>query len=475
MKSSTDNKVTIYQYVSALIDGDGVSFCALLLDQILRDMNYNCTLCSSFSGFDISDNDILMYHFCGANPILMDIQRKKCKKILVFHNVATSSFFRNIDWNFYSNLAVGHQEILETTRCFDYAIVLSEYSKRTLEEAGWRSDKISVIPLVEFKPEWCSPNASIINRYSNDFKNFLFVGRVSPNKKIEDVICAFDYYQKHIDKNIRLFLVGNIQFHNYYKALQMLVETLGTENVVFTNKVSQEALEAYYQIADIFMCMSEHEGFCLPIMEAFAHSVPVIAYAATAVPDTMGGAGILIKEKKPELIANYIKRIINDDVYREEIIEVQRNRIQHFNIYEYETEIKKVIDMVNNIPLKEQNNIWDKCIALHKNYIKIPEQLETGRFAIYGYGKAGKKLLNMLSPQILKKQLVVICDNNSKEKAFHGVPIVTVKELHENYLDLSIVITVQQNSLSIVEELLNYGFSINQIWQYISPLNIIKQ
>jgi glycosyltransferase involved in cell wall biosynthesis len=158
-----------------------------------------------------------------------------------------------------------------------------------------------------------------------------FVGRIVPNKKFEDIIAAFTLYQRNYDQDAKLFLVGNYGKDDvYYRRLRDYVQELGVKNVFFTGHISFAEILAYYRIADVFVCMSEHEGFCVPIVESMLFKTPIIAFDAGAVADTLGGGGILLKEKDPLLTAGLIDRVVRDGELREEILKGQRRQLSRF-------------------------------------------------------------------------------------------------------------------------------------------------
>jgi glycosyltransferase involved in cell wall biosynthesis len=163
--------------------------------------------------------------------------------------------------------------------------------------------------------------------FDDDKTNFLFVGRTLPNKRIEDVIKVFGIYQKFIDPASRLLLVGESHgFERYFDSLLRMVDDLTLEDVVFTGHVDTDDLVAYYQVADVFLSMSEHEGFCAPVLEAFQFELPVMAFDGGAVAETLAGAGILIQEKRFEEIAEMAHLLVHDESLREKVI-AKQNRV----------------------------------------------------------------------------------------------------------------------------------------------------
>ena len=147
--------------------------------------------------------------------------------------------------------------------------------------------------------------------------HWLFVGRISPNKCHHDVLAAFAVYRRHHDPGARLTLVGSPAIHSYWEALLALADDLGLgPSVTFLTRADDAELAACYEDADVFVCLSEHEGFCVPILEAMAHGTPVVAYAAAAVPDTVGRAGVLLSDKDPALVASAVHRLLSDEGHR---------------------------------------------------------------------------------------------------------------------------------------------------------------
>ena len=145
-----------------------------------------------------------------------------------------------------------------------------------------------------------------------------------PNKRIEDVIRFFHAYKTYFNPRSRLLLVGaHSGFERYLSLLHNFIATIGAKDVHLVGHVSNEELVAYYELADVFVCASEHEGFCVPLVESFHMGVPVIAYAATAVPSTMDGAGILYTNKDPLHVAGLINTIVDDHALADQIVEGQ--------------------------------------------------------------------------------------------------------------------------------------------------------
>ena len=155
--------------------------------------------------------------------------------------------------------------------------------------------------------------AEIYDRYHDGRLNLLFVGRGVPHKKQDEAIETLRYYKDHINKEVRLILVGNMK-PSYGRKLHRLVERYGLQDdVVFTGSVSNEELCTWYQTADLLLCLSEHEGFCVPLVEAMIFDKPVFAYACAAVPETVGKAGVLLQDKRPDRVAAVIHETMTNE------------------------------------------------------------------------------------------------------------------------------------------------------------------
>src|SRR6185295_6979695 len=204
-------------------------------------------------------------------------------------------------------------------RC-DLAMGDSEFNRQDLEALGF--PRTAVLPVVpDFSHLDRQPNWFVARDFDDEWTNIVFVGRVIANKKIEDLISWFHAYHTIFNPRSRLLLVGaQSGFERYVASLHQLVGTLRSSHVHFVGHVSDEELVAFYEAADLFLCASEHEGFCVPIVEAFYKEVPVLAYAATAVPATMDGAGVLFDTKDPMHVARLMDAMLSDVPLRDRIV-----------------------------------------------------------------------------------------------------------------------------------------------------------
>ena len=276
----------------------------------------------------LSQNDIIMYHMCIGTPLNDEICRYKTRKILVYHNITPPDLIKGYDCNLAEACEEGLLQLRWMARTFEYAIADSEFNKNDLVEAGYDPKKIAVIPpLIRREDFERTPNSKTLKKYQDGKINFLFVGRISPNKKQEDLIRFFDYYKKEVDSNSRLILAGG-GGGKYIEDLKRYVKKLDLTDVVFTGQISFDELLAIYASAAFFICTSEHEGYGMPLVEAMLFDIPVIGYDVAAVGDTMGKGGVLIDNKNPVYIAKVVQHIQNDERLKKIILQGQREQLE---------------------------------------------------------------------------------------------------------------------------------------------------
>jgi len=180
--------------------------------------------------------------------------------------------------------------------------------------------------------------------------NILFVGRVVPNKRIEDHIRLAEAYKRNVDSYYRFIFVGRTDgIPAYYAQIRALIAEyqMLPDRFWFTGPVPDEDLAAFYRWADAYVSLSEHEGFCVPLVEAMAADVPVIAYAAGAVPETLGGAGLTFAPKDLEFAAELLGTVVYDHKVREDVLAGQRRRLQAFSPAAVDAALRRVLGELN--------------------------------------------------------------------------------------------------------------------------------
>ncbi len=336
----------IVQLLPTLSFGDAIGNDTVALKKAISDMGYISEIYAenvdkrlpSDTAKNISrlkelrKDDVLIYHKSTGTDLTFKIQEFHCRKIMIYHNVTPPEFFRPYSTAAASLTEYGYKGVEHLRDKVDYCLADSAYNKSELLRMGYACP-IDVLPiLIRFEDYKQSPAKTIMNRYGDGKRNLIFVGRIAPNKKQENVIRAFYQYKK-LDPDSRLILVGSYTgMENYYERLVKYAGALGLkDDVIFTGHIKFNEILAYYRLADAFVCMSEHEGFCVPLAEAMFFDVPIIAYDTSAVGDTLGGSGILLDSNDPLLAAGVIRRVLTDDPLKKYIIEGQRRRLEDFS------------------------------------------------------------------------------------------------------------------------------------------------
>lgn len=356
----------IIQLVSSLNFGDAVGNDALAIKHMLEGAGY-ATAIFTFAVHpkikeenvynidllpELTEDDIIIYHYASEDGFQKLIEETAAKVVLRYHNVTPPEFFHGYDEKAETITRKGMAQIKSMKDAIDYGMVDSEQNKKDLEQMGYECPISVVSILIPFKDYEQQPDLDVVNGYSDGNTNIVFVGRIVPNKKFEDVIACFAAYKKKYDPAARLFLVGNYQETDaYYQHLQEYIKECGVENVIFPGHIAFRTILAYYKIADLFLCMSEHEGFCVPLVEAMFFETPIVAYASTAIPGTLGGSGVLVETKEPEAVAEKMHQVITDQAYREEIIEKQKRRLEDFS---YDRIKEQILDEIGKVMYMEK-------------------------------------------------------------------------------------------------------------------------
>ena len=347
----------IIQVLPTVSYGDAVSNDARAIAKVIAEMGYKTGIYAENIDRRVTDplvhsvsrlpklgnDDIVIFNHSTGTELCYKLSELNGRKMMIYHNITPPSFFENYSITARDLTRKGYEGTAFLRGQIDYVMADSAYNAADLKGMGYNC-KMDVRPiLVPFDDYKKEPDENIIEQYGSDgYTNILFVGRIAPNKKHEDLIAAFAYYKKNVNPKSRLILAGSyVGMERYYKALKNYVSALMVEDVVFTGHTSFASILAYYKIADVFLCMSEHEGFCVPLLEAMFFEKPIVAFDSCAVPDTLGGSGVLIKDKDPVFVSLLIDRIVKDKALREQIIRKQNERLKYFsynNIKEMFTE-----------------------------------------------------------------------------------------------------------------------------------------
>lgn len=279
------------------------------------------------------ESSVLLIHYAISSTLFDGVFSASSRKSLLYHNVTPPAYFKGMPGELLERLTAARANLARYKDRVELALADSTFSANELTDAGYRN--VIVLPYIMRHSLYeAPPDESVLDRCSGDgIVNLLSVGRVAPNKCLEDSILSFHYFHKWIEPRSRLFIVGSSAGTEYYHMrLNRLVNRLGlADSVIFAGRVSQAEMNAYYNVADAFLMMSEHEGFCVPLVEAMLFDVPVFANAACAVPETMRGAGVLLQEKVHAEIAEAIGIVISDPAMREQVLQGQREAVKFYS------------------------------------------------------------------------------------------------------------------------------------------------
>ena len=246
----------------------------------------------------------------------------------MYQNITPAAYLEPYDAALADAARLGREKLAAMVNAVDFAFASSEYSAEELRSLGY-SD-VTVLPiLLDFERCKMAPDAALTERLRDGKKNILFVGRKAPNKCIEDLLLAADYYRTATGRDCRLVLCGDDSMGAYCAKLRELMAGLSVE-VLWLGRVSQREMNACYRESHLFLCMSEHEGFCVPLVESMAHDLPVLAYEAAAVPETLGGSGICFTRKDFPALAAVMDALLYDEKLRAAVIAGQRQRLNTF-------------------------------------------------------------------------------------------------------------------------------------------------
>jgi glycosyltransferase involved in cell wall biosynthesis len=276
--------------------------------------------------------DAVILHFALPSPLTAAFREHRGRRVLLHHNITPPEYFVGWDDDMVRICRVGREELATLAGHADLGLADSEFNRRELEAFGFA--RTGVLPICLDFERYREPPNPVLRRLLEDGRtNLLFVGRLAPNKRPEDLIRLTSCWKRFVSPDVRLVLVGKLpRRRSYFDALQALAyeEGFTPEEVVFTGHVAHDDLLACYAAARVFVSMSEHEGFGVPLVEAMITRVPVLAYAATAVPFTLGGAGVQFTEKRMAEVAETAISLATDQALRERVLAGQGRRLAAF-------------------------------------------------------------------------------------------------------------------------------------------------
>lgn len=322
--------MTVEQFLPALHFGDAVGNSALALHRFLlgrgiesRLVAMTCDPCLQeqavpFADYRLDPEALKILHFAVPSALTDFFLGLKGKKAMIYHNITPAHFFAGFSDFLTGFTAAGREQLRKLNRTFDLCLGDSTYNADELRALGFAN--VHTFPLIVDLDDYDRGySRAYLDLLKNERKNIVFAGRIMPNKKIEDLVRVLFFYKKYISPAVRLIVVGNSRsLPKYFHAVADLAARfyLTAEDVFFTGHLPADEFLAVYRLADVFLSMSEHEGFCLPLLESCYFRVPVLAYDAAAVAETLGGAGILFRDKDAALTAGLVEQVLENEPLR---------------------------------------------------------------------------------------------------------------------------------------------------------------
>ncbi|MCP4116874.1 MAG: glycosyltransferase [Desulfobacteraceae bacterium] len=332
-------KRAVHQYTTTIEPGDGVSNSVFLIQRFLLELGYDSNIYSgrihpdlagsvlSPSGYDDSGEGILLIHHALAQPEAPWLFSLRDLKAMVYHNITPPHYFSGGS-ELQGEAGLARRQLAEWAGRFAGSIAISEYNRRELLSLGYGN--IHTIPLVVDMEKMGTviPDQEIVLKHEGTF-NLVYVGRIMENKCQHDLIHAFAGLK---EENARLFCIGGVSSPAYECYLRELIARRQLrDRVILTGKVSDEALWGYYRAADMFVCLSDHEGFGIPLIEASLANVPVVAYDSSNIGNTLGGSGFLLSHKNSRDVSNIWHQLMEQPEWRHALVKSQQKNLQRFS------------------------------------------------------------------------------------------------------------------------------------------------
>jgi glycosyltransferase involved in cell wall biosynthesis len=275
-------------------------------------------------------DDRLVYQVAIGSPVADWLIGRNETLIANHHNFTPIRYLQAWDPPATQGVAWGRRQLRRLADRCALGIADSHFNEIDLEDAGFGATVVIPV-LVDLAASDGEPDPAVVDRLTAakraGGRDWLFVGRLAPNKCQHDLVAALVAHRRVYGSRDRLHLVGGATARAYTTALSSFVHALELDDAVdVTGSVSPAALRAYYRTADVLVCVSEHEGFCVPVLEAMHHGVPVVAFGAGAVAETVGAGGLVITRKDPVTVAAAVERVLSDSELRAELVAAGRRR-----------------------------------------------------------------------------------------------------------------------------------------------------
>lgn len=340
----------VYQVMESLGVGDGVSEIARRNAALLAELGQPAKILVRHAERSLRretedaavvrahPDAALFFHYWGRNDSLWMLDAVRGRKAVCYHNMTPPAFFVPGS-ALHRNAVAGREQLRAIADAFDVVAGASRYNAEEFARHTTRGQPVIPLhPVVEPAELRAAPyDRRVVDAVRGGAAlNVVFVGRLARNKRQDRLMEVFDYYHRHVARDARLWLVGDDRFDPAYtEELRRLHAALpSAARITFTGKVPAAALHAYQRAADVVLCASEHEGFCLPLAHAMALDVPVIAHAAAAVPETVGDGGLLVHDWDTARVAELMHLVVTDAALRARLVQAGREAVRRFSAAE---------------------------------------------------------------------------------------------------------------------------------------------
>lgn len=338
----------IHQFHSGTAPGDAITNQMLSLQRELTAMGFGSEVFGEFiptalrdrvrpiQGYAGADDELLLLHHSVGNDVFDDVIALPNRIVAVYHNVTPEQYFKDQRTRRY--IRIGREQLKLLSRRSLFGIAVSNFNRREMLAAGFR--QVDVLPVRTNFREFSSGGARPTNS-----RDWLYVGRIVGNKCQHELVEAFSMFSRSFDRDARLLLVGDTSDGEYVSRVEAEAERMRVaDRVVLLGKVTDRELRSAFAGAGVFVSLSEHEGFGVPILEAMAAGVPVVAFAAAAVPETMNGAGVLLRSKEPAVVAATVQSIQSDPEVRRRLVERQFTRVNQVGAFDTRGALQRIVD-----------------------------------------------------------------------------------------------------------------------------------
>ena len=339
----------VHQLVPSFAPRDAIGNHTLQVQDVLRGMGFDSEiyvgdarpevahLSKPYLDLGVVPDTWLLYQSSTGSKIAEWLLERPEPKLVNYHNITPAEAFAPWEPHVGVELSAGRRQLADLAPVTELAVADSSYNEQELLTLGYR--KTAVVPILldtaTFEHAVDEGALERLRRQARGGAAWLFVGRVAPNKCQHDLIKALAVYRRVFDPAARLRLVGGSSSHRYLTALQAYADELGLGDAVdFAGDVSDGVLAAHYRAADVYVSASEHEGFGVPLLEAMYHGVPVVAFATTAVPETVGDGGLCVADKAPLVLASAVHRVCGDASVHGALSRAGKRRASQFDLAE---------------------------------------------------------------------------------------------------------------------------------------------